>query len=147
MDEKASKFIEYLVRDDVDPRNSIEMEQLQIALFQSSGVRLHIVAGETIVKAIDTMVVCFSEENPIYQTKIQYYLTALTKLSLIFLNYSDFYIKQLIDEIKQVSDIETMLLIIQTMPDEIRPLLVKSLLQIDYWREAIPKLELYDTFL
>lgn len=143
MDEKAEKFIEFLARDDVDPRNSDDVDKLFKALFPFKGVRIHIVVGELIVKTIDNIII---NSVALDGEKLNRYLSALSKLSLFFIDYAQMYLDQLIDEIKRVISEETIQVIIDSMPDEIRPLLVQKLIQVPYWRNALPKLELYDTF-
>jgi hypothetical protein len=143
MKEKAEKFIEFLARDDVDPRNPKDVEKLLTALFPRKGVRIHIVVGEILVKAIDEIIINSTENNKDILNK---YLVTLAKLSLLFIDYSQMYFDQLIDEIKRVVSEETIQTIVDSMPDETRLILVRKLLAVPYWCNALPKLELYDTF-
>lgn len=145
LEEKAEKFISFLSRDDVDPRNSDDVDRLFNALFPRKGVRIHIVVGELIVKAIDQIIVNSLSTEP-DKTKLNSYLVALGKLSLFFIDYAHMYFDQLVDEIKRVLSEDTIQAIIDAMPDETRPLLIKQLIAVDYWRRAMPRLELYDTF-
>jgi hypothetical protein len=143
MDEKAEKFIEFLSRDDVDPRNANDVEKIFNALYPFKGVRIHIAVGETLVKTIDNIII-----NSIANDgeKLNKYLTALNKLSLFFIDYAHMYLEQLIDEIKRVVSEETVQVIIDSITEECRLILIKKLIEVPYWRQALPKLELYDTF-
>ena len=143
MTDRALKFIEFLSRDDVNPRDSEDVEKIFKALYPERGVRIHIAVGELVVKTIDEIIVNSIEGK---EEKLKRYLSALGKLSVFFIDYAYMYFDQLVDEIKRVLSEKTIELIIESMPDETRSPLIHKLVQVSYWRQAIPRLELYDTF-
>ncbi len=145
MNEKSKKLIDYLSRDDVDPASDNDFEKISKAMFQKNSF-IHIMSAEIICKSMDEIILSSVDPNQRDMVTYHKYLKVLNKLSIFFKEKSDFYVDQLIDEIKRVVSEETITSIIEALPDDVRLILITKLLATPYWRNAIPKLELYDTF-
>lgn len=142
LSDKLNTLLDYLYLDSVDVFDSDEVERIREVLFKKDA-RIHIATSELLMSIINNITI---QSLLIDKEKYQKYLKILGKYSIVLNSLSIWFLEDLIDEIKRVLATQTVVDIIETLPLETRLLVVKNLVQVTYWRNAIPKLELYDTF-
>lgn len=142
LSDKLNALLEYLYLDSVDVFDSDEVERISDVLFTKDS-RIHITTSELLMSIINDITI---QSLLIDKVKYQKYLKILGKYSVVLNSLSIWFLEDLIDEIKRVLATQTVIDIIDALPLETRLLVVENLIKVTYWRNAIPKLELYDTF-
>jgi len=139
--EMVSRLMEYLYLDDVDTSDIEEIERIREVLFHNKAKTwLHIITTEMIINSI---VVSDLDKH---QDNYQKYLKILSKYSLVLNELSMLYLDDMIDEIIRISSTDVIVDVIEALEGETRIAVIRRLSGMSYWRRAIPKLELYDTF-
>lgn len=141
-EEMIAQFMEYLYLDDVIVSSSDEIELIRKILFDNkTKTWLHILTTEMIINSITVSGVDNNQKN------YRKYLKILSKYSMFLNTLSMLYLDDMIDDIMRVHSHDIVQDIINSLEGEVQIAIIRRLVEMPYWRNALPKLELYDTFL